>query len=190
MDTLAEFLGGLAGILMLGVFVRVVTLLSILRFGLGLEGHGMGLAMGLLAFVLSLIVLEIKSPLHIEPAAVFSGQSIFKGPPDEKIISDFLAKNSDAALLARMQELSAKKPAAEGTSVKLGAYLLTQLQESFKAGALLLIPFVIIDLLVSVAFTAIGVTNMRSASLAVPLKLLLFVAVDGWSLLTGKLLGI
>jgi type III secretion protein R len=70
------------------------------------------------------------------------------------------------------------------------AFALTELKTAFRIGFFLLLPFLVIDLLVAVVLLALGMHTLETRVLALPCKLLLFVAVDGWALLTrGLLLG-
>ena len=68
------------------------------------------------------------------------------------------------------------------------AFLATELREAFAIAVLIFIPFLVIDLVVGLALAALGLTNMSTQSVALPIKLLLFVAVDGWRLLLDSLL--
>lgn len=71
----------------------------------------------------------------------------------------------------------------------VAAFVLGELQQAFSLGVMLLIPFVVVDLLVVNALAALGVSTVPAAVLSFPLKLMLFVAVDGWNLIGEKLLG-
>jgi len=68
------------------------------------------------------------------------------------------------------------------------AFLATELREAFAIAVVIFIPFLVIDLIVGLALAALGLTNMSPQSIALPIKLLLFVAVDGWRLLLDSLL--
>lgn len=89
----------------------------------------------------------------------------------------------------------------QATSTKLGratkgdelwvlapAFLATELREAFAIAVLIFIPFLVIDLVVGLALAALGLTTTSPQSIALPIKLLLFVAVDGWRLLLDSLL--
>ena len=92
------------------------------------------------------------------------------------------------------QRLSGSDDLAEGASetfrrwihvmtVLAPAFLLTELTEAFQIGFLLLIPFLIIELVVSNIMLALGMMMMNPQVITLPLKLLLFVLVDGWTLI-------
>jgi type III secretion protein R len=89
----------------------------------------------------------------------------------------------------------------QATSTKLGratkgdelwvlapAFLATELREAFAIAVLIFIPFLVIDLVVGLALAALGLSTTSPQSIALPIKLLLFVAVDGWRLLLDSLL--
>ena len=67
------------------------------------------------------------------------------------------------------------------------AFLTTELREAFAIAVLIFIPFLVIDLVVGLALAALGLTATQPQTVALPLKLLLFVAVDGWRLLVDAL---
>lgn len=80
--------------------------------------------------------------------------------------------------------------AAAGTEIWVlaPAFLATELREAFAIAVLIFLPFLVIDLVVGLALSALGLASTSPQSIALPLKLLLFVAVDGWRLLLEALL--
>lgn len=73
--------------------------------------------------------------------------------------------------------------------VMLPAYAIEGLQAAFRIGFFLLLPFLVLDLLVAIALLGLGMNGLEARVVSLPLKLLLFVSVDGWALLTHGLLG-
>lgn len=69
------------------------------------------------------------------------------------------------------------------------AFLITQLREAFQIGLMFIIPFLVIDLLVANVLLVLGATQISASVISIPLKILIFVAVDGWSLVAIKLIG-
>jgi len=63
------------------------------------------------------------------------------------------------------------------------AFTLTELTDAFKIGFLLYISFIVVDLIIANVLLAMGLSQVQSSSIAIPFKLLLFVAMDGWSTL-------
>ena len=75
-------------------------------------------------------------------------------------------------------------------TVLLPAYAIDGLKTAFRIGFFLLLPFLVLDLLVAVALLGLGMNGLEARVVSLPLKLLLFVTVDGWTLLTHGLLGV
>jgi len=72
-------------------------------------------------------------------------------------------------------------------TVKLSAFVLSELKTAFQIGCLLFIPFLVIDLVVSSVLMAMGMMMLSPLVISLPLKLLLFVLVDGWTLTVNTL---
>ncbi|MDX9721897.1 MAG: hypothetical protein RBU37_14205 [Myxococcota bacterium] len=108
-------------------------------------------------------------------------------------IEAYLEANSETQNVARFEALLAPRIAPEQPEAKLAvlvpAYLVTELSEAFFLGLLLLLPFVVVDLLVSALLQASGLGALQPHVVALPMKLLLFLSIDGWRLLFETLLG-
>jgi type III secretion protein R len=104
----------------------------------------------------------------------------------------FLAKHAHANDRAAFASVAAKlggRPVADDDLLVLApAFVTSELQEAFAIGFLLLLPFLVLDLVVGLSLSSLGLTNVPPAAIALPLKLLLFVAIDGWRLLAEGLL--
>ena len=68
------------------------------------------------------------------------------------------------------------------------AYTISEIKRAFEIGLFLLIPFFVIDLLVANVLLLLGATNIKQSVVAVPIKILVFFAVNGWALVTGKII--
>jgi type III secretion protein R len=103
----------------------------------------------------------------------------------------FLARHAAERDRETFVELSARmgNPAqGDQLAVLAPAFLTTELKEAFAIAVLIFIPFLVIDLIVGLGLAALGLTSTNPQIVALPLKLLLFVAVDGWRLLIDSLL--
>ncbi len=103
----------------------------------------------------------------------------------------FLARHAAERDRATFVELAARMGhGAQGDelSVLAPAFLTTELKEAFAIAVLIFIPFLVLDLIVGLGLAALGLTSTNPQIVALPLKLLLFVAVDGWRLLIESLL--
>ncbi len=68
------------------------------------------------------------------------------------------------------------------------AYMLSELKVAFQIGAVLFLPFLVIDLVVASITTSVGMLQLPPVMISTPIKILLFVMVDGWNLLVGSLM--
>ena len=85
------------------------------------------------------------------------------------------------------QPVSSEPEQLDSWRILAPAFVVSELKEAFSTGLALLLPFLIIDLLVANILTAIGLERLNPATVAVPCKLLLFIALDGWALIAGNL---
>lgn len=182
-------------------FVKISVVFAALRNALGAPDLPGTLIVTALALVLSVVVmapvvdaLETAAAPSLAAAAT-RGQPVDPGelwdrasPP----VRDFFARNSDADERALFQELSVQRgsPADAGSlRVLWPAFLLTELKEAFQMALLVVLPFVVIDLVLANILLALGMTSLPPAAVGLPLKLLLFVSVDGFSVLSRALVG-
>ena len=101
-------------------------------------------------------------------------------------VAGFLAKHAAAEELALFRDLGGDS-AADSLATLLPAFAITELREAFWSGFLLLLPFLALDLVVASVLASAGLSALPVATIALPFKLLLFVAVDGWILLSRGL---
>ena len=104
-----------------------------------------------------------------------------------------LAQFFERAQLARENPQAPEQEVAEDLEPSLfallPAYALSDINSAFKIGFYLYLPFVIVDLVISSILLALGMMMMSPVIISVPIKLVLFVALDGWSLLSTGLIG-
>jgi type III secretion protein R len=112
-----------------------------------------------------------------EPLAGFLERNA--GPAEKKLFMD-LARHARSDDPGRVV-------AAGDIFVVLPAFLITELKEAFQIGLLVLLPFVIVDLVVGSILVAVGMSTLSPAVIALPFKLLLFVLVNGWYVLSEAL---
>ena len=192
-------------------FAKIAVVLSLLRNALGVPDVPSGAIVTALAALLSVFVMApvaqqsaaLVAPFapRIDAAAPLSGASrtvLFDAldaalPP----LRSFLKRNAGKAELALFADLGRANrsgqqgpgPALDPDSVLvlLPAFLITELGEAFAVGLLVLLPFVVLDLVIASILTALGMTTMTPNSVALPFKLLLFVLVDGFAVLSRAL---
>lgn len=194
MDFFGPFSGSILGVLLFGCFVQVITILSLLRYGLGLKGFDMGIVSFILALVLSLLMIEARFGVTNSLEKTVEAKPIEFAEVIDSKIRPFLIAGSDPAISQRVALLVTSVAGADtaknsNSLVQLEtSFLLSQLKRALTIGLILLIPLLVIDLMVAVTLTLVGVQSMPAAVVAIPLKLLLFVMMDGWSLIVNKLL--
>ena len=99
------------------------------------------------------------------------------------------AREKDLALFLELaKEPRPSKPDDVAMRVVVPAYMLSELRVGFQIGAALYLPFLVIDMVVAAITTSIGMLQLPPVVISTPLKLLLFVMVDGWNLLVGSLM--
>lgn len=191
---LSPYLTGIVAVILFTAFVKIATVLNIVRVGLGLDGVGFGIAVLAVTLALALVAAapEMKSVGGID--AFLSGAGPGRLSEFEKKMTPFLSRHADSGLVKRLRVIV--EPASDGGDgetevsggVLIAAFLLTELRGAFELGLMILVPLLVIDLLVVNALMVLGISQLSHIVVALPLKILLFFAVDGWALIAEKLL--
>lgn len=182
-------------VLMMTSFTRFVIVLSLLRQALGLQQGLPGRIVTGVALILTLLVMRPVGVAVWEQAFVpFDRDEITMQEAllrAERPVSRFMLAQTSKTALAQVAALSGeagvKNPAEHAFAVKLAAFVLSELKTAFQIGCLLFIPFLVVDLVVSSVLMAMGMMMLSPLVISLPLKLLLFVLVDGWSLTVNTL---
>lgn len=187
----------LPGIIMcLTPFLRIVTVLHFLRQALGTQSAPSNqVLLGLGLFLSMLIVQPVAKEIYerawvpLEEGKVSVREAIDTGsPPLQKFLLKF-AREKDVALFLDISHAPApKSPADLDLKVLIPAYILSELKAGFQIGAVLFLPFLVIDLIVASVTLSIGMVQLPPVMLSAPFKILLFVLVDGWNLVIGSLM--
>lgn len=190
--TVLSLVPGLA--VMITCFPFIVTVLSILRQGLGLQQSPPNMLIVSLALFLTYFVMEpvfteawvrgleplSTGEIGVEEAFALSMEP-FRGFMINRIDPDTFAALAD--LRPEPAALSADAP----LSVLVPSFLLSEIERAFQIGFLIFMPFLIIDLVVAAVLMAMGMMMVPPAIVALPFKLAFFVVADGWSLVSGAL---
>ncbi len=190
--TVLSVVPGLA--IMVTCFPFIVTVLSILRQGIGLQQAPPNMLIISLAMFLTWYVMD---PVFTE--AWVNGLEPFT--KDQIDIQTAFARASEPFRLFMMARvdgdtfltLDALRPRAEAGletapfSVLVPSFLLSELQRAFEIGFLVFLPFLIIDLVVSAILMSMGMMMVPPAVVSLPFKLAFFVVADGWSLIASAL---
>jgi type III secretion protein R len=188
-----------AALVVLTSFLKIAVVLSIARSALGAPQVPPTTVVTGLALVLSLLVMA--------PVARSSADLLRAGPPARGVgeslaalerasgpLRDFLARfgrtDDRAAFLDVARRLSppgAAAPDERDLAVLAPAFVVSELRRAFTIGFLIFLPFLVVDLVVANTLLALGLTQLSPTSISLPLKLLLFVGVDGWRVLARAL---
>lgn len=179
-------------LLTLTCFARISIILFFVRQGLGIGNVPPNLVLNAIALLVSAqIMMPVFSQVYEraseEPAPTEGIQSIVEhwghvvGPWRE-----FIRLNAGDRELLTAQHLRESSSPNDPLTEAL-AFILTELQRALEAGVLVLLPFLLIDILVALVLLALGTHMLSPTTVSPPLKILLFLSVDGWSLITSGL---
>jgi len=177
-------------------FLRIVVVLHFLRQALGTQTTPSNQVMiGLSLFLAMLIMQPVATDIYQHAwQPVEQGKLTWQQGFDEgaKPLSKFLirfARERDVKLFLEISHQPApRSPADLGLSVLVPAYILSELKAGFQIGAVLYLPFLIIDVVVASVTLSIGMVQLPPVMVSAPFKILLFVLVDGWNLVVGSLM--
>jgi len=177
-------------------FVRLLVVFHFLRQALGTQSTPsnqtlIGLALLLTFFLMQPVGVAIY---HDAIVPLEAGKITMMGAVDRAggPLRHFMLKYTREKDLALFVDLAKEprpaKPDDLGMRIVAPAYLLSELQVGFRIGAALFLPFLVIDLVVAAITTSVGMLQLPPVVISTPLKILLFVVVDGWNLLIGSLM--
>jgi flagellar biosynthetic protein FliP len=182
-------------LLMMTAFTRIIIVLAILRQALG-AGQSppnqilVGLALFLTLFVMSPVVERINNEA-VQPymaGTIETMDALQKGVVPLKKFMLEQTRESDIATFVR---ISGGKGFDKPDDVPLGilvpAFATSELKSAFQIGFMVFIPFVVIDLVVASVLMSMGMMMLSPVLISLPFKIMLFVLVDGWSLVMGTL---
>ena len=202
---LAVFVGALSLMPMLLIvctaFLKIVIVLMITRNAIGVQQVPPsmainGIALAATLFIMAPVGYEIAEVVKVSPLDLSNVSTLQQtGLEAVQPLRTFMVRTSDPDILTHLLENTARRwPPAMAQEVQredlillIPAYVLSQLQAGFEIGFLIYIPFIVIDLIVSNLLLALGMQMVSPMTISLPLKLLLFVMVSGWSRLLDSL---
>lgn len=184
-----------SGLIMMTSFTRILVVLSILRQGLGTAQTPsnqilLGLALFLTLFVMAPVFQEIYDSAIVPymDEKLGTEEALARGVKPLRTFMLAQTRESDLAQFAKIKGLDGfESPDAIPLSLLVPAFVISELKTAFQIGFLILIPFLIIDLVVASVLMSMGMMMLSPMIISLPFKLMLFVLVDGWSLLMGTL---
>lgn len=177
-------------------FLRITVVLHFLRQALGTQSTPsnqvlIGLSLFLSFLIMQPIVNEVYSSAWkpLEEGTMTSAQAFEQGSKPMKVFLLRFAREKDIRLMLELTHAPAPaRPAELGLDVLVPAYILSELKAGFQIGAILFLPFLIIDLIVASVTLSVGMVQLPPVMISAPFKILLFVLVDGWNLVIGSLM--
>lgn len=191
--TLLGFLPAM--LMMMTCFTRFIIVLAILRQAIGLQQSPPNSVLIGVALCLSLMVMRpVAQEIYTQAFAPFEQDQITltEGLSRAKtVMSGFMLAQTSKTSLDTMIALAGEEAPADLSEldffVLLPAFVLSELKTAFQLGFMIFVPFLVIDLVVASVLMAMGMMMLSPMMISLPFKLMVFVLVDGWTLLVGTL---
>ena len=181
-------------LIMMTSFTRTIIVLSFLRNALGTQQMPpnqvlIGLALFLSLFIMSPVLNEINTEAFqpyskgeiTQQAALDKSSTVIKG----FMLKQFGNNENDLKLFVSLAKIKTPvDPKELPLTVVIPAFIINELTIAFKIGFLIFIPFLIIDMVVSSTLMSMGMMMLPPVMISLPFKILLFIMVDGWNLIT------
>jgi flagellar biosynthetic protein FliP len=176
-------------------FTRILIVLGFIRTGLGTPTAPpnqvlVGIALFLTIFVMAPTLTKVKTDA-IDPLAANTISQTEAFERGQKPLREFMfrqTRTKDLALFVKLAKIDRPRTRADvPTYVLIPAFIISELKTSFQIGFLIFLPFLIIDLVVSSTLMSMGMMMLPPVFISLPFKILLFVLVDGWELVTRAL---
>jgi flagellar biosynthetic protein FliP len=177
-------------------FLRIIIVFALLRTAVGTQQVPpnsvlVGLALFMTVFIMSPVWQDVNQNAVIP----YNAGKISQARAFEigmKPLSQFMLKQTrekDLALFVQFSKIPPpKKPEDVPPYVLIPSFMISELKTAFQIGFLLFVPFIIIDLVVANILLSLGMFMLSPVMVSLPFKILLFVLVDGWNLITRGLL--
>ena len=185
-----------AMVLCMTPFVRILIIFHFLRQALGTQSTPtnqtlIGLSIFLTYFLMAPVGASIHQqaivPLEAGTVSVWQAMDLGSGPLRKFMLQ--YTREKDLALFVEMsREPRPKGPDDIPMSTVIPAYIISEIKTGFQIGAILFLPFLVIDMVTASITTSIGMMQLPPVVISTPLKILLFVVADGWNLVVGSLM--
>ena len=183
-------------LIMMTAFTRIVIVMSFLRNSMGTQQIPpnqviIGLSLFLTFFIMTPVMTDINTNA-LQPfseSKITLEQAIDNG---SGTIKDFMlhsTRDKDLALFAGIAKVEAPEKLTDlPLTVVTPAFMISDLNTAFRMGFMLYIPFLVIDMVVASVLMSMGMMMLPPSMISMPFKILLFLLVDGWNLLTGTII--
>jgi flagellar biosynthetic protein FliP len=173
-------------------FTRIVVVLGFIRTGLGTPTAPpnqvlVGIALFLTIFVMAPTFTQVND-VAIKPLTekkISQAEAFKRGQEPVRAFMFKQTRTKDLALFVKLAKLERPRTRADvPTYVLIPAFIISELKTAFQIGFLIFLPFLVIDLVVSSTLMSMGMVMLPPVFISLPFKILLFVLVDGWNLVT------
>ena len=184
-----------AAVMCVTPFLRITVVLHFLRQALGTQSTPSNqVLIGLSLFLTMVIVQPVATDIFhkawepMDQGKITASQAFDEGAKPLKTFLARFAREKDVKLFVEITKAPPPRNAEDlSLPVLIPAYILSELKTGFQIGALLFLPFLVIDLVVASVTLSVGMIQLPPVMISAPFKILLFVLVDGWNLVVGSL---
>lgn len=182
-------------LIMMTAFTRIIIVLSFVRQALGTQQMPpnqllVGLALFLTFFIMSPFFNKINSDA-LQPFLanqISQEQAVERSLAPIRVFMFHQTRAQDLELFVKLSKMDAPKTRADvPTPVLIPAFVLSELKTAFQIGFIIYLPFLVIDMVAASVLMAMGMMMLPPVVISLPFKIMLFVLVDGWTLLVGSL---
>lgn len=182
-------------LIMMTAFTRIIIVLSFVRQALGTQNMPPNqLLVGLALFLTMFIMAPFFSRINQDALQPFLSNQISQEVAAERALAPIRVfmfaqtRPSDLELFVRLSKMDQPKTRADVPStVLIPAFVLSELKTAFQIGFIIYLPFLVIDMVAASVLMAMGMMMLPPVVISLPFKIMLFVLVDGWTLLVGSL---
>jgi flagellar biosynthesis protein FliP len=178
-------------------FVRIIIVLSMLRHAIGMQETPPNTVLVSLALFLTLFTMQpVLNQVNVTAVQPYLNNTIGAEEAYKKAakpIRDFMVRQTREQDMALMLDISHSEPLKSVDDISLvqliPAFMLNELRAAFQIGFIIFLPFLLVDLIISTVLMSLGMMMVPPVMISLPIKILLFVLIDGWNLVVRSLVG-
>jgi flagellar biosynthetic protein FliP len=182
-------------LIMMTSFTRVIIVLSFVRQALGTQNMPPNqLLVGLALFITLFIMSPFMQKINTEAVQPFLSGQIKQDEAIDKALTPLRGfmfnqtRDADLALFVNLSKMAKPKTRADvPTQVLIPAFIISEMKTAFQIGFIIYLPFLVIDMVAASVLMAMGMMMLPPVIISLPFKIMIFVLVDGWSLIIGSL---
>ena len=186
-----------AALVVMTAFTRIIVVLAMLRMAIGMQETPPNSVLVSLALFLTLFTMQpVLTQMDRDAFQPYAaGKMGFERAAETalKPLREFMIRQTREQDLALLIEVSRSEPPQDADAVRtvqlVPAFMLSELKTAFQIGFVVFLPFLLLDIVVSSVLMSMGMLMVPPMMISLPLKLLLFVLIDGWNLVVKALLG-